>query len=200
MATTLVVSQMQFRNALDAGEYQDQLFDDTGFEAQVKRTDSGFSVITVVEVKNKSEAEAVQAFLQEFEYEGRKPTVSISSRGGRRLAAPEPEEEEEDEDEVDVSDVIDVDRISEARKRYDATPKAQEYRRQFRQSQAFKASQQRYQQSEAGRAAQRRYSQSDQGKTARQAYQQSEKGKAARKAYQERRRQQILELRQKGLL
>ncbi len=190
MASIFVVAQMSFRTTEDAGEYQSHVFDESGFEAQLRVVGNHYAVITVVEAKNKAEAEGIAAYLREFTFNERIPQVTVHTRGDTQITAASAA--------IEVAAPIDA--ISEARRRYDESPKAQEYRRMFRQSVAFKRSQQAYQQSSAGRAAQRRYTQTAQGKERRQAYQRSEKGKQARKQYQDRRRARLRELKNQGLL
>lgn len=190
MANIFVVAQMSFRTTEDAGDYQEYVFDESGFEAQLRIVGNHYAVITVVEADDKEEADSTAAYLREFTFNNRIPQVTIHTRGDKQTSATP----------TAIEVVAPIDAISEARRRYDESPKAQEYRRKFRQTTAFKRSQQAYQQTSAGRAAQRRYTQTEQGKERRRAYQQSEKGKEARRLYQERRRARLRELKEQGLL
>jgi len=190
VASIFVVAQMSFRTTEDAGDYQEYVFDESGFEAQLRVVGNHYAVITVVEARNKEEADSTAAYLREFTFNDRVPQVTVHTRGDKQITATP----------TAVEVVSPIDAITEARRRYDESEKAQEYRRKFRQTAAFRRSQQVYQQSSAGRAAQRRYTQTEQGKERRRAYQQSAKGKEARRLYQERRRARLRKLKEQGLL
>ncbi len=181
MAYAYVISQLAFRTAAEAGDYQDSIYEETGYDAELRRIDTGFNVVTVVEVSDSEEAINVAASLKEFVWEERIPQVVAVTKGGKEVM-PLPSD-------ITIATI----RETETRKRYEEGAKAKEYRRKFRGSEAFRRSQQRYQQSALGQAAQRVYAQSEKGKTARKAYRQSPKGVAARQAYQERLKLRIRE-------
>jgi len=183
-----VVSQLTFRTAEGAGEYQDHVLEESGFEAILRRVGSQYAVVTLVPVKNREEADAAAGFLRSLRWQGRQPQVIIHTVGGK-IAPPPPE-----------AVAIPAEYISDARRRYDESEKARKYREEFRKTEAFRESQRRYQQSAAGRTAQRKYAQSEKGRERRKAYQRSEKGKAARRAYQERRKAALQKLRDAGEL
>ncbi len=179
-----VIVQLPFRTSDEAFEYQEFLFEELNIDnppPEVLRAENGWVTTVLVKTDNKGEAERTAAVLREAAiWKSRTPSVFIQSTTGG-VEAPEPA----------IKALVDVERLSEARRRYDLSPKAIAYRKNFRDTAAFKRSQRNYQQSSLGRAAQKRYAESERGKSARAIYQSSEKGKAARAAYQKRRRDAI---------
>lgn len=177
----VVISRMSFRSFPDASDYQDQLVDEGGFEAEIWRQKDGSTIVTtVVRATDREEAEEIAEQLRQFTH----PDGSLIV-GVRDITSDQPrEEDEEDEPDTLVDEVEEIPLPLTIPRPESQTRR--DYRRAYQQSENFRIAQRKYQQSLLGREAQRRWEHSDQGQTARDRYFASEKGVARRKEYQQR--------------